>query len=48
MRSEEEGTTANGFRRCFGRAVEDLKKMIAGTYKPGQGRTRDAEVDTEM
>jgi hypothetical protein len=49
MRSEEEeGTTAKGFRRCFGRAVEDLKKMIAGTYKLGQGRTRDAEVDTEM
>jgi hypothetical protein len=48
MRSEEEGTTAKGFRRCFDRAVEDLKKMIAGTYKSGQGRTRDAEVDTEM
>ena len=48
MRSEEDGTTAKGFRRFFGRAVEDLKKMIAGTYKPGQGRTRDAEVDTEM
>jgi hypothetical protein len=48
MRSEEEGTTAKGFRRCFGRAVEDLRKMISGTYNPGQGRSRDAEVDTEM
>jgi hypothetical protein len=48
MRSEEEGTTAKGFRRCFSRAVEDLKKMLSGTYKPGQGRTQNTEVDTEM
>jgi hypothetical protein len=48
IRSEEEGTTAKGFRRCFGRAEEDLKKMLSGTYKPGQGRTQNTEGDTEM
>jgi hypothetical protein len=48
VRSEEEGTTAKGFQRCFGRAVEDLEKMLSGTYKPGQGRMQSTEVDMEM
>ena len=44
----EEGTVAQDFRRYFGRAVEDLKKMVSGTYQSGRGRTRDGEEDTEM
>jgi hypothetical protein len=48
MRSEEEGATPQNFRKCFGRALDGLKRMVPGSHQSEQEGAQDGEVDTEM
>lgn len=48
LRSDDEGATPQNFRKCFGRALDDLKRMLPGSYRSGRESAQGGEVDTEM
>lgn len=48
IRSEEEGVTPQNFRRCFGRALDGLARMVSPSYPSEREGGRGKEVDVEM
>ena len=48
LRSDDEGATPQNFRKCFGRALDDLKRMLPGSYQSERESAQGGEVDTEM
>jgi hypothetical protein len=48
MRSEEEGVTPQNFRKCFGRALDGLKRMLPGSDQSAREGRQDGDADAEM
>jgi hypothetical protein len=48
LRSEEERVTSQNFRKCFGRALDSLKRMASGSYQSEREGGYHSKPDTEM